>query len=62
MRWIVKPIMRPIARRKLKELYERRKHIEASIQRARRSKSRVSDLYSLAQQTNADCLRWERWS
>ena len=61
MKWLFKPIMRPIARRKLNGLYETRDHIEAAIQRARRNKQRVSDLYDLAKRTNMECHRWERW-
>lgn len=62
MRWILKPIMRPIARRKLKALYEEKDRIEAAINRARKSKTRVSDLYELAQKTNMECHRWEKWT
>jgi hypothetical protein len=61
MKWIIKPIMRPIARRKLAGLYEDKNRLEAAIERARRSKSRVSDLYDLAKRTNMECHRWERW-
>jgi len=61
MRWLLKPIMRPIARRKLAVLYEEKNRIEAAIKRARKSKSRVSDLYDLAKRNNFECHRWERW-
>jgi hypothetical protein len=61
MKWIIKPIMRPIARRKLVDLYEDKNRLEAAIERARKSKSRVSDLYDLAKRTNMECHRWERW-
>ena len=61
MRWLLKPIMRPIARRKLEALYEEKDRIEAAINRARKSKTRVSDLYDLAKRTNMECHRWERW-
>ena len=61
MRWLLKPIMRPIARRKLAALYEDKDRIEAAINRARKSKTRVSDLYDLAKRTNMECHRWERW-
>jgi len=61
MRWLLKPIMRPIARRKLASLYEDKDRIEAAIKRARKSKARVSDLYDLAKRTNMECHRWERW-
>ena len=61
MRWLLKPIMRPIARRKLAGLYEDKDRIEAAINRARKSKSRVSDLYDLAKRTNMECHRLERW-
>ena len=61
MRWLLKPIMRPIARRKLAGLYEDKNRLDAAIQRARRSKSRVYDLYDLAKRVNMECHRWERW-
>jgi len=61
MRWLFKPIMRPIARRKLAGLYETKDRLEAAIKRARKSKSRVSDLYDLAKRNNHECHRWERW-
>jgi hypothetical protein len=61
MKWIIKPIMRPIARRKLAGLYEDKNRLDAAIQRARKSKSRVSDLYDLAKRVNMECHRWERW-
>jgi hypothetical protein len=62
MRWLLKPIMRIVARRKLDALYEERQRIEASILRARRAKGRVSDLYTLAKKVNHECCRWERWT
>lgn len=61
MRWLFKPIMRPIARRKLAALYEDKNRLEAAINRARKSKARVSDLYDLAKRTNMECHCWERW-
>jgi ribosomal protein L17 len=61
MRWLLKPIMRPIARRKLAHLYEEKDRIETAINRARKSKSRVSGLYELAKRTNMECHCWERW-
>lgn len=61
MRWLLKPIMRPIAHRKLAALYEDKDRIEAAINRARKSKARVSYLYDLAKRTNMECHRWERW-
>ena len=61
MRWLLTPIMRPIARRKLKALYVERERFNQAIQRARRSKSRVSDLYLEAKHVNAECCRWEKW-
>jgi hypothetical protein len=61
MRWLIKPIMRPIARRKLNRLYEDRRRIEAAIARARKVKGRVADLYEMAKQVNLECQRLERW-
>ena len=61
MRWILKPIMRPIAKRNLTRLYAERDRIEAAIARARKGKARVVDLYELARETTKECNRWERW-
>ena len=61
MRWLIKPIIRPIARRKLDVLYEDLRRIEAAISRARKSKGRVTDLYEMAKQVNLECQRLERW-
>lgn len=61
MRWLLKPIMRLIARRKLAGLYETKDRLEVAIKRARKNKSRVSDLYDLAKRTNEACLYWEAW-
>jgi len=61
MRWLLKPIMRPIARPKLADLYETKHRLQAAINRARKTKSRVSDLYDLAKRNNLECHRWEAW-
>ena len=61
MKWLIKPIIRPIARRKLDVLYEDLRRIEAAISRARKSKGRVTDLYEMAKQVNLECQRLERW-
>lgn len=61
MRWLLKPIMRPIARRKLAKLYADKDRLDEAIKRARRRKSKVSDLYALAKKTNHKCHRLERW-
>jgi len=61
MRWLLKPIMRPIARRKLAKLYADKDRLDEAIKRARRRKSKVSDLYALAKKINHECHRLERW-
>lgn len=61
MRWILKPIIAPIARRKLAPLYEEQRRIEAAIKRARKSKARVSDLYEIAKRNNLAIHRLEAW-
>jgi len=58
---LLKPIMRPIARRKLIALHQERDRIEAAIARARKSRSMVSGLYRHAQAVQTMCWRWERW-
>lgn len=61
MRWLLKPIMRPIARRRLTKLYADRNRIEAAIIRARKSKGRVQDLYDMSLAVTIECHEWERW-
>ena len=61
MHWILKPFMKTAAYANLPPLYEEKDHIEAAIQRAKKSKAKVSDLYDMAQQNNIECLKWERW-
>ena len=61
IRWLLTQIMRPIARRKLKSIYVQQELFNKAIQRERRYKSRVSDLYLEAKHVNAECCRWERW-
>jgi hypothetical protein len=61
MHWILKPFMKTAAYAKLPLLYEEKDRIEAAIQRAKKSKSKVTDLYEMAQKNNVQCLKWERW-
>jgi hypothetical protein len=53
--------MKTAAYAKLPPLYEEKDRIEAAIQRAKKSKTKVSDLYDMARQNNIQCLKWERW-
>lgn len=62
MRWLMIPIMRPIAKRRLIELYADRDRIQKAINSARKSKARVSDLYEIAKRINLACHRLERWT
>lgn len=59
---VAKVIMRPIAQRKLSKLYDEKDRIEAAIKRARKSKSRVSDLYVIAKSITEECHKWEKWA
>jgi hypothetical protein len=61
MHWILKPFMKSTACAKLTALYEEKDRIKAAIQRAKKSKAKVSDLYDMARQNNIQCLKWERW-
>ena len=61
MHWILKPFMKTAAYAKLPALYEEKDRIEKAIQRAKKSKDKVSDLYDMAQKNNIQCLKWERW-
>lgn len=61
MHWILKPFMKSTAYSKLPPLYEEKDRIEAAIQRAKKSKTKVTHLYEMAQQNNLQCLKWERW-
>ena len=53
--------MKSTAYAKLTGLYEEKDRIEAAIQRAKKSKNKVTHLYEMAQQNNIQCLKWERW-
>lgn len=61
MRFILTPIMRPIARRKLAVLYAESANIAAAIERARKSKARVKYLYDLQAKNHLQRLQWEQW-
>lgn len=61
MKWIIKPIMAPIAHRKLPHLYSEQERLSAAINRARRAKSRVSDLYELARICRNKIIWWGQW-
>ena len=61
MHWILKPFMKTAAYAKLPPLSEEKDRIEAAIQRAKKSKAKVTDLYKMAQENNVQCLKWERW-
>jgi hypothetical protein len=53
--------MKTAAYSQLPALYEEKDRIEKAIQRARKSKGKVSHLYEMAQKNNVQCLKWERW-
>lgn len=61
IRWLLTPIMRPIARRKLNDLYQQRQMFYDAIGRVRRSKGKVSPLYQDVKLINIECRKWERW-
>ena len=61
MRWLLKPFMRPIAKRELVKLCADQEMVEQAIARARKSKSRVSDFHAIAKQINCKRRRWEQW-
>jgi|GEM_PF-744202 hypothetical protein len=61
IRWLLTPIMRPIARRKLNALYAERELFNQAIERARKSKKKVSYLYQEVKFISAECHRWEKW-
>jgi hypothetical protein len=61
MNWILRIVRGRIAKRRLAVLYQERDNISAAIERARKSKRRVSGLYEAAQRNTAECMKWERW-
>jgi ribosomal protein S18 len=61
MNWILRIVRGRIAKRRLAVLYQERDHLSAAIERARKSKKRVSGLYEAAQRNTAECIKWERW-
>jgi hypothetical protein len=61
MNWILRIVRGRIAKRRLAVLYQERDHLSAAIERARKSKKRVSGLHEAAQRNTAECMKWERW-
>jgi hypothetical protein len=61
MKWIITPIMRPLAHRKLPHLYAEQDRLKAAIDRARRAKSKVSDLYEMARICRNKIIWWCQW-
>lgn len=62
MRFLIKAlVMRPIAIRKLNALYTERFHIQEAINRARKHRRKVTDLYFSARQNTEKCRYWETW-
>jgi len=62
MRWLFKPFIRPIARRKLRELYKERDNLTVCIDRQRKAKRRVTPFYEAARLVNHQIMQWERWA
>lgn len=63
MRFLIKAlVMRPIAKRKLNALYAERGRIQEAINRARRQKRKVTDLYFIARRNTEKCRYWESWT
>jgi hypothetical protein len=61
MNWILRIVRGRIAKRRLAVLYQERDHLSAAIERARKSKKRVSGLYEAAQRNTAECMKFEKW-
>ena len=61
MNWILRIVRGRIAKRRLAVLYQERDRLSAAIDRARKSKKRVSGLYEAAQRNTAECMKWEQW-
>lgn len=54
-------VMRPKARKELARINEERDRAEKAINRARRKKQRVTDLYDHAKKLTLEAHRWEKY-
>lgn len=62
IRFLLTPIMRPIARRKLAKIDHEYRCITEAIERARKlRKGRVSYLHEKAKENQIERLKWGRW-
>jgi hypothetical protein len=60
-RALLKPIMRPIARRKLHSISVERGYIAEAIRREKLGHRRTSDLIQMARDYQMLAMKWERW-
>ena len=56
-----KLLMRPTAKKKLAKIKEDRNKTEEAINRERRNKRKVTDLYKHAQKLAKEAHRWEKY-
>ena len=62
IRFILKPFVRPFVRKKLDALYVYQNQLTICIERQRKAKRRVSDLYAEAHRVNERIMKLERWA
>jgi hypothetical protein len=61
MKWLLKPIMRPIARRKLAEIYEELDRLESASCRAEKDGTHIRYLLGMRDRKHVDRRYWAGW-
>lgn len=61
MKWLLKPIMRPIARRKLAEIYATLDRLEDASFRVEKAGLFIDDLWWMQERKHVDRRYWEGW-
>lgn len=55
------PVMRPVARRKLRVLYKEKERLLAALARARKNHGKLRYIQKSLNQNHRQCLKWERY-
>ena len=56
------PVMRPVARRKLRALYKDKERLLAALARARKNHGPVRGIQRGLNYNHRQCLKWERYA
>ena len=60
MKSLMSPIMAPIARRKLRALYQEKSKLLAALADARKRHGKVKNIQKALNQNRRECMKWER--